>query len=85
MTEETEIRLKVLVKDWERKLAVKDAEHSQVRILIFFKVFFQGLQFEKLLTFGWSNFGRIQPKRRDTNSKFGTKLANESELVFFIY
>merc|ERR1719228_2321487 len=29
ITEDVEVRLKVLVKDWERKFAVKDVEHSQ--------------------------------------------------------
>ena len=34
MSEDTEVRLKVLVKDWERKLAVKDVEHSQVALVL---------------------------------------------------
>ena len=30
LSEDTENRLKGLVKDWERRIAVKDAEHTQV-------------------------------------------------------
>ena len=32
ISEDVELRLKSLVRDWERKLAQKDTQHSEVRV-----------------------------------------------------
>ena len=40
LSDETEQKLKVLIRDWERKLALKEVEHSQVRPMIWYGIIF---------------------------------------------